>query len=265
MLSYQKLTSISLTASNPFELHLASTDDCLNLLNSTETNKSTGPDNIPPFVLKIAKSIVAGPLTNIVTSSFSKSCFPLRWKKSWIKPLFKGGDKDLLTNYQPLSLLPTSSKLIERVVRSQLSSYRDGNNLPNPLHSGFRKRHSTATILLRATNDWYWALDNGLYVDVLFLDVTKAFNTVDHNVHNVSNRQHSTVIGDAYSSTLQVNAGVPQGSVLGPSLFSVLVNDLPSACGLDCTTILFADDTTVYVVGSSVTKISHIQAVIDIS
>ena len=171
----------SVNVNRKFELQPVSTEDCLKLINCLQTNKSTGPDTIPPSILKCAKSVIAPPLANIINSSFS-SCFPSNWKQAWVKPLFKGGDKELLTNYRPISLLPITSKLIEQVVRSQLTTHLEENKLIHPLQSGFRQRHSTATTLLWTTNDWYRALDTGLYVGVLFLYVSKAFDTVDHGL-----------------------------------------------------------------------------------
>ena len=266
----------SVNVNRKFELQPVSSEDCLKLINCLQTNKSTGPDTIPPSILKCAKPIIAPPLANIINSSVYTSCFPSNWKQTWVKPLFKGGDKELLANYRPISLLPITSKLIEQVVRSQLTTHLEENKLIHPLQSGFRQRYSIATTLLRTTNDWYRALDTGLYVGVLFLDVSKAFDTVDHGLllsklssygvsqsslqwfrSYLSDRLQSTVIDGVKSLPLSIRAGVPQGSVLGPNLFSIFISDLPTACCSDCTTVLFADDTTIYVVGSSVTNISQ--------
>ena len=254
----------------PFELQAISCDQCCDLIDSLQANKSTGPDNIPSSVLKCAKSIMAPPLTSI-NSSFSSGCFPNRWKRAWVKPLHKGGIKDQLTNYRPISLLPNSSKLIEQVVRTQLNSHLESNNFIHPLQFGFRKKHSTATTLLRSTNDWFNALDKGLFVGVIFLDVSKAFDSVDHGIllsklsqcgamsstlqwfeSYLSDRSQCSVIAGTKSQPLPLTAGVPQGSVLGPNLFSVHINDLPSVFSSICTTVLFADDTTIYTIGSTV-------------
>ena len=97
----------------PFELQAISCDQCFDLIDSLQVNKSTGPDTIPSSVLKCAKLIVAPPLTSIINSSFSSGCFSNRWKRAWVKPLHKGGIKDQLTNYFPISLLPNSSILIK--------------------------------------------------------------------------------------------------------------------------------------------------------
>ena len=108
--------------------------------------------------------------------------FPSLWKHAHVKPLHKGGDKLSLSNYRPISLLPILSKALERVVRKQLVQHLTDNHLLYPLQSGFRSGHSTSTALLHYTNDWYAALDCGLLVGFLFLDVSKAFDTVDHRL-----------------------------------------------------------------------------------
>ena len=257
-------------------LHLKpiSTEACLDVICSLNTNKSTGSDNIPPSILKSAGPIVAEPLTNIINSSLLSSNFPKKWKLASVKPLHKGGDKHLLTNYRPISLLPTCSKVIERVVHTQLTDHLEANNLVYPHQSGFRPKHSTATTLLKITNDWHQALDSGLLVGVLYLDVSKAFDTVNHSLllkklaqvgvsppavewfeSYLSNRSQFTIIDNIKSELDTTLAGVPQGSILGPSLFAIHVNDLPLSCPTDASTILFADDTTIYTTGTSVQQI----------
>ena len=257
-------------------LHLKpiSTEACLDVIRSLNTNKSTGSDNIPPSILKPVGPIVAQPLTDIINSSLLSSNFPKEWKLARVKPLHKGGEKHLLTNYRPISLLPTCSKVIERVVHTQLTDHLDANNLVYPHQSGFRPKHSTATTLLKITNDWHQALDSGLLVGVLYLDVSKAFDTVDHSLllkklgqvgvsppsvewfrSYLSDRSQFTIIDNTKSEPDTTLAGVPQGSILGPTLFAIHVNDLPLSCPTDASTILFADDTTIYTTGTSVQQI----------
>ena len=192
-----------------------------------------------------------------------------------MKPHHKGGDKLSLSNYHPISLLPVPSKTLERAVCKELVQHLTDNHLLYPLQSGFRIRHSTATALLHCTNDWYAALDRGLLVGVLFLDVSKAFDAVDHSLivrklsslgvapqccewmeSYLEHHTQSTLMGNSVSDPLTVPSSVPQGSVLGPTLFSLFVNNLPKAI-TGATTLLFADDTTIYGIGKDVASIAE--------
>ena len=266
--------SVPCCSSSQFELHTVSVDDCTEVLNALKPNRSCGPDSIPSFVLKSASNIVAPHLTTIINISLASGSFPNSWKLADVKPLHKSGDKDQLTNYRPISLLPSCSKVIEKIVRYQLTHHLESNNLIYPLQSGFRKHHSTATTLLRCMNEWFTAIDDGFFVGVVFLDLSKAFDSVDHLLLQdklttigiapsarrwfssyLSNRSQRTIIGESKSLPLTSDTGVPQGSVLGPTLFSIMINDMPSACP-DCTAVLFADDTTIYAIGKNVNEIA---------
>ena len=197
----------------PFDVQAISCDQCVDLINSLQVNKTTGPDNIPSSVLKCAKSIMAPPLTSIINSSFSSGCFPNRWKRAWVKPLHKGGTKDQHTNYCPISLLPISSKLIEQVVRTQLNSHLESNNFIHPLQSGFRKKHSTATTLLRSTNDWLNTLDKGLFVGVIFLDVSKPL-TLSTMAYYLANCPNAVLCPPSFSGSSRIFPIDPSAQLL---------------------------------------------------
>ena len=188
------------------------------------------------------------------------------------------------SNYRPISILPVCSKLLERHVHLQLSSHLHSNDLLFPLQSGFRPSHSTQTLLLHCLDRWYKALDSKKFVVVVFLDISKAFDTVNHELllsklsnlglsasavswfqSYLSNRCHVTHVVESYSSPGFPSSGVPQGFILGPTLFSAFINDLPSILPTDFT-VLFADDTTIYILSENISSIqSSLQLCLDLA
>ena len=252
-------------ASSVFQLTYINPSDVLNLLKNLVTNKSAGLDRIPNKLLKIAADIIAEPLCLLFNISIASGCIPSDWKIAKVFPLHKGNSKTNPNNYRPISILSSISKVMERLVYNQLCSYLTENKLLNKYQSGFRSLHSTATALLDATNQWYFNIDNGLVTSVIFLDLAKAFDTIDHNIlleklrlcgvndnsipwfkAYLTGRQQRCQVNGFLSKGKPISCGVPQGSILGPLLFLIYINDLP--CSLNCSKArMFADDTNITV------------------
>lgn len=183
-----------------------------------------------------------------------------------VTPIFKSGDTTDLTNYRPISILPAVSKIAEKCLAEQLIVHL--NNSPYQLHPmqfGFRARHSTDTANCFLLENMKLKLDKGGVIGAVFLDLRKAFDTVNHNVlikkmtqfnfspeslalmkSYLEGRTQCVRVGEAVSPKLGYKVGVPQGSILGPLLFSLYINDLPSVCN-GCDIQMYADDTVIYV------------------
>ena len=233
------------------------------VIQSLDINKAHGHDGISIRMLKLCQISICKPLLIIFRTCMRRGKFPTDWKKANIVPIHKKSDKQTLKNYRPISLLPVCGKIFERLLYNKLYSFLDSNSLLSPNQSGFRPGDSCVNQLLSITHSIYQSYDKGLEVRGVFLDISKAFDRVWHDgliyklkrngiksnflnviVDFLSSRKQRVVLNGQYSSWKDVKAGVPQGSILGPLMFLIYINDLPE--GLLSNAKLFADDTCLF-------------------
>ena len=232
------------------------------LLEKLINSKATGIHGIPNRALKDSAEIIAPSLTDIFNFSLASNVFPDDLKVGKIAPVHKSGDKDQLNNYRPISVLPTVARVFEKIIYGQLYEYFMTNKLLGNQQFGFRSPHSTALALSKSTSNWLLSMDKSNMNSVIFLDIKKAFDTVDQeillnklNCYGVSdeellffasylqNRTQCCSINGYQSNLKEVICRVPQGSILGPLLFIIYMNDLP-AYVQDANITMYADDTS---------------------
>ena len=242
-----------------FSFSSTNESNILDLLKNINPSKAAGLDNIAGKFLKEGATILAMPLTQICNLSIASSSFPDKCKHAKLKPLFKKGPTTEPKNYRPISLLPLVSKIIEKVIHDQTIKYLDENNIIYKYQSGFRSNHSTNSCLSYLCNKVQQGFEKGMLTGMILIDLQKAFDTIDHEIFlkkmrylgfsdsainwfksYLENRTFSVQVEDSLSSLGDLKCGVPQGSILGPLLFLLYVNDMSQA--VTCDLLLYADD-----------------------
>ena len=233
------------------------------VIKNLDTNKAVGPDLIHNKVIKAASPIISNSLTLLFNKSLSEGYFPNCWKTAHVTPIHKKGSKSICANYRPISLLSCIGKVLEKCIQQRMFTYLEQNNIINPCQSGFIPKDSTVYQLLSMYDDFCQSLDDHIATQAIFFDISKAFDRVWHrgllhklhsigirgSLHNwfsdyLQNRSQAVVIKGHKSNYLTITAGVPQGSVLGPLLFLIYINDLTN--NINSKIKLFADDTSMY-------------------
>ena len=241
-----------------------SREDVLLILKKLNPNKAPGPDGINGKVLKNCAQSLAYPLSVLFNLSFSTGCIPPDWKLALVVPVHKKGDKSSVENYRPISLTSLVMKVFERCIKTAL--YAACSDLLDNRQHGFVNERSCTTQMIPFTDNLALALNNRSRIDVIYFDFAKAFDSVSHdlilnklkNIFNVDGlmlkfiksylegRQQQVVVGGQTSSSLPVRSGVPQGSILGPLLFVIFINDMFSCVSEGTNIALYADDTKIW-------------------
>lgn len=229
-------------------------------------------------LLKSVAEHIASPLATVINCCMEQGYFPDELKKAKIIPVFKKGDVADLSNYRPIAILPTISKVFEKILFNRLLEYINRNQILSQDQYGFKKDCSTTDAILALVNVITDAFENRDCVKSTFVDLSRAFDLVSHDIvlekcefyglrgkianilaSYLQNRTQITNLNNKLSKEVKVGQGVPQGSILGPLLFLVYVNDFPSAVGA-VSTVMFADDTTLTVIGQSTNNVNMLQS-----
>ena len=246
-----------------------SSSDIVKIISRLDPNKAHGHDMFSIRMIKLCGNSICKPLSIIFKDCLSEGKFPHEWKKANVVPVHKKGNKQSLENYRPISLLPICSKIFERLIYNEMFTFFTENDLISPNQSGFRPGESCVNQLLAITHEIYKSFDEGFEVRGVSLDISKAFDKVWHeglllklNQNCVtgnllkllrdflSYRKQRVVLNSQHSSWDNVNAEVPQGSVLGLLLFLIYINDLSNNLSSNCK--LFADDTSLFSVVNNI-------------
>lgn len=243
--------------------------------NDLKSSNSIDVYELSATVLKSIRNTLIIPLTKIINECIRKTIFPSCLKIALITPLYKKGDTEELSNYRPISILPIISKIFEKLIANQILEYLEDNDLLCKNQFGFRKGLSTVQAISELVSKITDAFENKEHYFTMFLDLSKAFDTVSHELlisklkyYNFSdssvtllksylnNRYQLVNVNEKLSDKMIVKHGVPQGSILGPLLFLLYINDLPTYVP-QIDTILYADDTTIGYSNSDIEYSTH--------